>query len=125
MRNVLAFLAAALLVFLGLGWYLDWYSFKSVPAGSPGHQSINIDINKDKISSDVQKGEKKLQDAIDKRKESTSAPSGSPAPAAAVLKDAKKQFEKAASHVILDAEEATRPTGLTTGGPGGSGPISH
>lgn len=72
MRNMLAFLAAAVLVFLGLGWYLDWYSFKNLPTGTPGHQSFNIDINKDKITRDVekgvQKGEEKVHEVIDKKK---------------------------------------------------------
>lgn len=71
MRNLLAFLATALLVFLGLGWYLDWYSFKSVPAGAPGLESFNIDINKDKINRDVakgmQEGEEKLHQTMDKK----------------------------------------------------------
>lgn len=71
MRNLLAFLAAALIAFLGLGWYLGWYSFKPVSTVG-GHQSFNIDIDAGKIKKDiakgVQNGEEKLQDVLDKEK---------------------------------------------------------
>src|SRR5262249_35502251 len=66
MRNLLAFAAAAVLVFLGLGWYFDWYHIKTVPTGD-GHQSFTIDINKAKIGSDVKTFEK----SIEKKKQET------------------------------------------------------
>lgn len=70
MRNLLAFVAAAVLTFLGVGWYLDWYRVKSSPADT-GHHRMDIDINGEKIIQDVQKGvekgEKKLQNALDKK----------------------------------------------------------
>ncbi len=72
MRNLLAFLATAVLVFLGLGWYLNWYSFRSVPA-DPGHRSYTIELNSDKISRDISKGEDKLSHALEKDKSSDSA----------------------------------------------------
>jgi hypothetical protein len=55
MRNLLAFLGAALVVFLGLGWYLDWHRIQSTPKGG-GHRSINIDVNTKKIGDDVNQG---------------------------------------------------------------------
>ena len=113
MRNMLAFLAAAVLVFLGLGWYLDWYSFKNLPTGTPGHQSFNIDINKAKITSDVEKGEEKVHEAMDKKK----------AEAVPAAKDVAASLLKAAPPVVNQAKEERRSTGLMTGGPGGSGPV--
>jgi hypothetical protein len=82
MRNVLAFLAALVLVFLGLGWYFNWYQVKAVPTGQ-GHQSYTIDIDKAKIGKDVktfeQSIEKKRQEqnagAASSRNDSASAPS--------------------------------------------------
>lgn len=72
MRNILAFLAAATLTFVGVGWYLDWYRVKATPAVD-GHHKVNIDINGGKIVEDVQrgvqKGEEKLQTVLDKEKE--------------------------------------------------------
>ncbi len=77
MRNLLAFLAAAALTFLGVGWYLDWYHVKSSPADT-GHHRVDIDINRDKIIHDVeqgvQKGEQKLQNALDKEKKPSTEP---------------------------------------------------
>ena len=113
MRNMLAFVAAAVLVFLGLGWYLDWYSFKNLPGSTPGHQSFNIDINKDKITRDVEKGEEKIHEVIEKKK----------AEAAPSTKDAATALLKAAPKAVKKAKEEIRSTGVMTGGPGGTGPI--
>jgi hypothetical protein len=78
MRNLLAFLAAALIAFIGLGWYLGWYSFQRAPTVA-GHQGFNVDINATKIRQDlakgVQQGEEKLQEVLDKNKsDGTAAP---------------------------------------------------
>lgn len=61
MRNLLALLALAVIVFAGLGWWLDWYQIRS-QTGITGNQSVNIDINGSKISSDVRKGIQKLEE---------------------------------------------------------------
>ena len=77
MRNLLAFFAAALITFLGVGWYLDWYKIKKDPA-PPGHHNVHIDINGAKIVDDVhkgvQKGEEKLQGVLDKDKKNSTEP---------------------------------------------------
>lgn len=61
MRNMLALLALSLLIFAGIGWWLDWYQIRS-QTGLTGHQSVNIDINGSKISSDVRKGIQKIEE---------------------------------------------------------------
>jgi hypothetical protein len=67
MRNMLALLAAATITFIGLGWYLDWYSVRT-DLGPSGHRNVNIDFNSPKIADDVsrgvQKGEEKLQSVL-------------------------------------------------------------
>ena len=63
MRNLLALLAAGVLVFLGIGWYLGWYKISSAP-GADGHRQISIDLNTNKIKEDVNRGESKLHDAL-------------------------------------------------------------
>jgi hypothetical protein len=83
MRNLLALLGAALVVFLGLGWYLEWYQISTKPSSAPGHRSIEIDINSKKIGQDVQHGidagSEKLQNLIDGAKKSNPpAPVGPP-----------------------------------------------
>jgi hypothetical protein len=92
MRNLLAFLAAALLAFVGLGWYLGWYSFQRVPA-TAGHQGFNVDINGPKIRRDiakgVQEGEEKLQGVLDKNKtDATPAAKTNAAPGSSLLRPA-------------------------------------
>lgn len=71
MKNMLAFLAAVLIGFLGVGWYLGWYTFKPV-SSSGGSHSFNVNIDSAKIKSDiakgVQKGEEKLHDVLDRDK---------------------------------------------------------
>ena len=72
MKNLLAFLAAAVLVFVGVGWYLDWFHIRPAPAVA-GHHSFNIDLNADKIQMDVQQGGEKVVDAIEKAKKDAEA----------------------------------------------------
>jgi hypothetical protein len=72
MRNLLALAAAAALTFAGVGWYLGWYSVQNSPA-PVGHRAVQIDIDGQKMSTDLHKGEEKLQEALDKNlKEDTS-----------------------------------------------------
>jgi hypothetical protein len=65
MRNLLALLGAALVAFLGLGWYLNWYQITPKPATASGHRSIEIDINSKKIGQDMEAGTEKLHDLFD------------------------------------------------------------
>jgi hypothetical protein len=61
MRNLLAFTAAVALTVAGLGWYLGWYRVNSAPSAN-GHRNVNIDLNTDKITEDIQRAEKKILD---------------------------------------------------------------
>jgi hypothetical protein len=70
MRNLLALLGFALVAFLGVGYYLDWYHVAPKASETTGHRTVEIDINSKKIGDDVHKGveavEKKGQDLLDK-----------------------------------------------------------
>ena len=67
MRNLLALLATAVIVFAAVGWYLGWYKVQSsVP--QDGHQSINVDVNNKKIKEDILRGEQRLHKAIEGNK---------------------------------------------------------
>ena len=70
MRNLLALLGAALVTFLVVGWYLDWYHVSPKAGATPGHRSVEIDINSKKIGDDVHKGvqagSEKIHNLIDK-----------------------------------------------------------
>jgi hypothetical protein len=65
MRNLLAFMAAVVLAFAGAGWYLGWYQVESAPAPA-GKNAVKIEIDRAKIGDDLQKGEEKLHDALEK-----------------------------------------------------------
>ncbi|MBX7105786.1 MAG: hypothetical protein K1X57_17010 [Gemmataceae bacterium] len=56
MRSLFAFVGGALIAFLGLGWYFQWYTITKEPGATPGHTRIGIDINTKKVTDDVQKG---------------------------------------------------------------------
>ncbi len=55
MKNFLAFLAALVIVVAGLGWYLGWYRVSSTPLAG-GHKKVSVDVNANKVQSDVKKG---------------------------------------------------------------------
>ena len=75
MRNFLAFVGAAVVVFLGLGWYLGWYRV-TPKQSAPGQSSLQVDINRDKISQDVQKGTDNVSDLIEKTRQQNQSGSG-------------------------------------------------
>lgn len=55
MKNLLALVGLALVLFLGIGYYQNWYSFAAKPAAD-GHQRYEIDVNAQKIGQDTQRG---------------------------------------------------------------------
>jgi hypothetical protein len=65
MRNLLALLGAAIVTFVGLGWYLGWYRLEPTPSPAPGHQSVTIDIDAAKINSDIHRGEQRVEQALE------------------------------------------------------------
>lgn len=72
MRNLLALLGLAIVVFGGLGYYLDWYKIDR-STSLTGHQQFSIDIDGKKIATDVhhgaERGTEKVQDFLEKRKQ--------------------------------------------------------
>jgi len=80
MRNLLALLGFALVTFLVIGWYLDWYHITPKSPAMPGHQGVEIDINRKKIGEDVNRGiktgEEKVHEFLDK--DGKPAPAGTP-----------------------------------------------
>jgi hypothetical protein len=64
MRNLFALFGAALVAFFGAGWYLGWYQLEETP-GAAGHRQVNIDFDNAKMSSDLEKGGARVEQAID------------------------------------------------------------
>ena len=55
MRNLLALIGAAVVLVVGLGWYLEWYKLGTEPSGD-GRQKITVDVNTDQIKNNLKKG---------------------------------------------------------------------
>jgi hypothetical protein len=70
MRNLLAFLAALVIVVVSLGWYLEWFAVRRAATPKTGQSSYTIDINSEKIREDVhdaaREGSEKLRDLLDR-----------------------------------------------------------
>jgi hypothetical protein len=66
---MLALIGLVVVLFLGLGWYLDWYSFRPATITDPSRKTYTIDINTKKITDDVgnkiHEGEERLHDFFD------------------------------------------------------------
>jgi hypothetical protein len=73
MRNILALLAACMLLIAGIGWYRGWYRVQNSSA-PPGHHAVNIDIDKDKIGKDLHEGEEELQKVLESKLRAEKAP---------------------------------------------------
>jgi hypothetical protein len=72
MKNLLAFLAAAVIMFGGVGWYLDWFQVFNGPAAA-GHHVFSVDLDAAKMQADVRKGEANVADAIEKARKDAAA----------------------------------------------------
>lgn len=59
MKNFLAFLAAFALAVVFAGWYLGWFEVSHRPLAD-GHHAVEIDIDKDKLTDDIQKGSEQV-----------------------------------------------------------------
>jgi hypothetical protein len=68
MRNILAVVGAAVVAFLAVGWYLGWYQVSSTTS-SKGPQSVQVDINPNKITEDVRKGVENGEKIVDSLRE--------------------------------------------------------
>jgi hypothetical protein len=101
MRNLLAFFAGVCLTFVSVGWYLDWYTIETSPAGS-GHRNVSIDFNTTKISTDIQHGSARLQGWLARQTDA--------------VKESAAATEKVKIDPKKDAEKEAKPTLRTFGG---------
>src|SRR5436190_290205 len=74
MRNLLALVGLAVVVMIGLGWYLEWYKFGS-DVGKDGHRTIKVEVDADKIAQDEKKFQQRVTDALNKKDGSGTTPS--------------------------------------------------
>jgi hypothetical protein len=67
MRNLLAFVGFVVVGFLGLGWYLGWYSI-GAKTNTNGKLEFSGEVNVDKVKGDFGKGLSKTGQFIDSLK---------------------------------------------------------
>ena len=67
MRNLLALIGLAVVLFFGLGWYLDWYSF-AIQSREDGKKRIELDVDTNKIMTDTKSGVEKVGAIIESPK---------------------------------------------------------
>jgi hypothetical protein len=68
MRNLLALLGLAALVFAGVGWWQGWYKVRAQPAAD-GHRTLSIEVNTTKVSDDTTRWGGKVVDLVEKARE--------------------------------------------------------
>ena len=66
MRNLLALIGLIVVLFFGLGWYFQWYTFVLHP-GEDGQRRIELNVNTNKIADDTQSGVAKVGEIIKER----------------------------------------------------------
>ena len=77
MKNLLSMAAAGLVIFAGLGWYLDWYKVQRTQLPD-GHQSIGVDINTPQIKNDWQRGRDKVTGYLTNKNGTPANPQSAP-----------------------------------------------
>src|SRR6516165_2748912 len=78
MRNLLALLGLAIVVFAGLGWYLGWYHVAVAPAAD-GHKKVEFDVDTSKLQTDVSAGLNKGKQLVDSFRKDSPTPPTAPA----------------------------------------------
>ncbi len=64
MRNLFYLTFLALVFFLVVGWFMDWYSLTSIN-NSNGKTRLQFEVDTQKVSADLNKGKEKLTKTID------------------------------------------------------------
>ena len=72
MRNLFALVGFVVVVFLGLGWYLNWYRL-DWSTGSDGRAKIGLDVDTNKVAGDLKTGANRAGQLIDTLKTKTPA----------------------------------------------------
>ncbi len=67
MRNLLALFGALVLVFVGAGWYLGWYDFRT----KDGNSTINV--KGAKVAGDLERGAAAVGEKVKKSREAAAA----------------------------------------------------
>lgn len=70
MRNLLALIGLVVVLFFGMGWYFQWYTFAVQPSDN-GQQRIELNVNTQKIVTDAKSGVNTVSKVIKESNEAT------------------------------------------------------
>jgi hypothetical protein len=76
MRNLFALVGFVFVVFLGAGWYLNWYQL-DFATGSDGRTKIGLDVDTHKVAGDLKSGARRAGEIIDNFKTASNGPTKS------------------------------------------------
>lgn len=82
MRNLLALIGLAVVLFVGVGYVRGWYAF-SFTTGSDGKTDVNVKLDTNKVKADAHEGADKVGTALDGFRTPAPAPTGTGAAAPA------------------------------------------
>jgi hypothetical protein len=80
MRNLLALVGLAIVLFAGVGWYCGWYTFQSTPTVT-GEREFRVRVNTKEIASEVKQGAEKIEKAFGQGEQRPAAPTQEVRPA--------------------------------------------
>lgn len=66
MKNILALIGLAFVVFVGAGWYLEWYKFESAATTKDGKTHVSVEVNASKIGNDAGSFHDRIADLMSK-----------------------------------------------------------
>ncbi len=115
MRSLLTLLGAAVVTFAVVGYFLGWYQIHTTP-GPDGHRRVDIDINGKKIKQDVQNGEQRILNAVQRNA------SGTPGSTAVALPPAGPATPLPAPESLPQPPSLPPPSGTITIRPTQTGP---
>jgi hypothetical protein len=104
MRNLLAFLAAAVVAFGVVGWCLDWYRFRTVPSPD-GNPSVTVDFHPQKMSDDIAKAQAAVEKQLADRKAKLESDRKAAEAKKADIKPAEEKADEKADANFSDEEE--------------------
>ena len=65
MRLVLKLLVVSAICFVGIGFYLGWFSLSKPSTDAEGNKvNVNVSVDKDKMKSDVKNAKEKIKEEI-------------------------------------------------------------
>jgi cytoskeletal protein RodZ len=74
-RNLLALVGLAVVLFLGVGWYANWYTAR-VQTGTDGKLNVSVDVDQKKVGQDVGSATEKLGKFVSSATKAEPAPAG-------------------------------------------------